>query len=114
MKPTNLFAASFATTAMADEGDEGREGQGSRPASVPQKFLNKYQEQWPRLRPSKVPHHAFYTVCNYDMDIRHQGAAGNIEISPGDVCICPVSQFKYYILENKNTYCNMQNKLLTF
>uniref|UniRef100_A0A3Q1FLD6 Uncharacterized protein n=1 Tax=Acanthochromis polyacanthus TaxID=80966 RepID=A0A3Q1FLD6_9TELE len=45
---------------------------------VPQKYLAKYKEQWPCLQPSKNPHHAFCTVCNCDVDISHQGAAGNI------------------------------------
>ena len=55
----------------------------------PQKFLAKYQEQWPCLRPSKLPHHAFCTLCNYDVDISHQGASGNIYFHiKVDHCAC--------------------------
>ncbi|GAA6077908.1 zinc finger MYM-type protein 6-like [Tachysurus ichikawai] len=62
---------------MSDE-DTDREGEGSKSKKkrvyAPQKFLTKYQDQWPCLRPSKLPNHAFCTVCNYDFDVSHQGA----------------------------------------
>ncbi|GAA6081362.1 uncharacterized protein LOC113085053 isoform X1 [Tachysurus ichikawai] len=65
---------------MSDE-DTDREGEGSKSKKkrvyAPQKFLTKYQDQWPCLRHSKVPNHAFCTVCNYDFDVSHQGATGN-------------------------------------
>lgn len=45
---------------------------------VPQMFLNKHQEQWPCLRPPKVPHYTFCNVCNYNVDISHLAAAGEV------------------------------------
>ena len=66
----------------SDEGtdDTERDG-GKKKPHAPQKFLAKYQQQWPCLRPSKVSNHAFCTVCNYDFDVSHQGGAGRLIIS---------------------------------
>ena len=47
-----------------------------RRTNNPQNFLSSYTEKWPCLKPSRLEHHAFCTVCNYDFDISHQGASG--------------------------------------
>uniref|UniRef100_A0A8C1QXY7 DUF4371 domain-containing protein n=1 Tax=Cyprinus carpio TaxID=7962 RepID=A0A8C1QXY7_CYPCA len=39
-----------------------------------QRFLDRYRERWPCLQMSRLPHHAFCTVCKTDVDISHQGA----------------------------------------
>ncbi|KAE8297834.1 hypothetical protein D5F01_LYC02305 [Larimichthys crocea] len=41
----------------------------------PQRFLDSYRERWPCLNTSRLPNHAFCTVCKVDLDISHQGAA---------------------------------------
>src|SRR4029434_476844 len=43
---------------------------------APQKIIDSYRERWPGLRSSRLPHHAFCTVCNVNIDISHQGATG--------------------------------------
>ncbi|XP_056598364.1 uncharacterized protein LOC130417080 [Triplophysa dalaica] len=66
---------------MTSDEDTDREGESSRPpkkikrAHAPQQFLKVYQEQWPCLRQSKLLNHAFCTLCNYDIDVSHQGAS---------------------------------------
>nr|XP_057926630.1 uncharacterized protein LOC131128085 [Doryrhamphus excisus] len=39
-----------------------------------QRFLDRYGERWPCLIISRLPYHAFCTVCKTDIDISHQGA----------------------------------------
>ena len=75
-----LLARQLIILMASDEGtdDTERDGGKKKRHYAPQKFLAKYQQQWPCLRPSKVLNHAFCTVCNYDFDVSHQGAAGRL------------------------------------
>ncbi|XP_054628075.1 uncharacterized protein LOC129179194 isoform X3 [Dunckerocampus dactyliophorus] len=68
-KKTTEEKGRLASCAMAEQRPKKR-------TQKSQRFLDRYGERWPCLVVSRLPYHAFCTVCKTDIDISHQGATG--------------------------------------
>ncbi|XP_054628073.1 uncharacterized protein LOC129179194 isoform X1 [Dunckerocampus dactyliophorus] len=66
-KKTTEEKGRLASCAMAEQRPKKR-------TQKSQRFLDRYGERWPCLVVSRLPYHAFCTVCKTDIDISHQGA----------------------------------------
>ncbi|XP_054628077.1 uncharacterized protein LOC129179195 isoform X2 [Dunckerocampus dactyliophorus] len=66
-KKTTEEKGRLASCAMAEQRPKKR-------TRKSQRFLDRYGERWPCLIVSRLPYHAFCTVCKTDIDISHQGA----------------------------------------